>query len=164
MQVSDRTLIFGTVAAMTSPTDSPTDLFGQLRPHILKYADVELLTPFLLKQGAINETQCKNLKQRAKLSDEDAIERLLGCLLELGSESIAQFVEALKKSVDEDQQASRYGHRKLLDIIEASSISRESSTPGELEVSFPHELIILRAWNRSLWSSRGIPLLNYKAA
>ena len=49
---------------MTSP-DGLTDMFGQLRPHILKHADVELLAPFLQKQGTINDTQCKTLKQLA---------------------------------------------------------------------------------------------------
>ena len=119
---------------MTSP-DGPTDMFGQLRPHILKHADVELLAPFLLKQGTINDTQCKTLKQLAKQnSDKAAIERLLSFLLERGPESIAQFVEAMKSSVDEDRLAPTYGHRKLLEIIEHSSIFRESNSPGEPEV------------------------------
>jgi len=121
---------------MTSP-DGLTDMFGQLRPHILKHADVELLAPFLQKQGTINDTQCETLKQLAKQNlDEGAIERLLSFLLERGPESIAQFVEALKSSVKEDLLASTYGHRKLLEIIdrERSSIFRKSRPPGEPEV------------------------------
>ena len=90
---------------MASPI--ATDPFDRLRPHLVHYADLEQLAPYLKGQGLLTDEECRQVGGWSRvLSKYQAVEKVVEILKGKGPKAFTLFEEAVRMSAGDDVGSS----------------------------------------------------------